>query len=200
MLQNECLIWLFFFLSRPTLLAVITALMAGAQLYMSFVGTRELLYLGVAVIGACYGGIWATYVRRERSRRVERGERGEEWRDEEKGGQTTCFSLFSVPVLVHELWGNQNWGLNCAVMGLGPPVMGYMLSVQMVARIYQQHAVFHSKNCYGTACFQLSFWISASVCMLTAALAVVLAVRTREMYAKKRRARLVVEVENESVQ
>lgn len=106
-------------------------------------------------------------------------------RGEEKNSESDIASNFRFPVLARELYGEKYWGVNYNVLALGCPLMTYIFSVQVAARVYQQHVDEGSKDCYGTKCFQTSFWITTGACVLSALLALVLCYRTRALYARK---------------
>jgi hypothetical protein len=49
-------------LCRPFLNALVVAMLAASQLYLSFMTSRVWLFVGIVAVGFSYGGLWAMYV------------------------------------------------------------------------------------------------------------------------------------------
>lgn len=87
-----------------------------------------------------------------------------------------------IPVLTREFYGEKYWGTNLAILGLGSALGSFLFATEMAGRIYQSHVAPGSLDCFGTGCFQMTFWIGAACCVVAALLSLVLYARSRGLY------------------
>ena len=94
-------------------------------------------------------------------------------------------SLWSfAPVAVVDLFGEKAAGSVYGCLGASPAVGGFLLNTLVAGRVYEAHAT--NNECFGKACFGLTFKLGALACAAGTAAAFVLFRRTAHMYAGRK--------------
>lgn len=95
-----------------------------------------------------------------------------------------------MPTMTSELFGVQHMGTIYNTIAIASPLGSYIFSVKVIGYIYDEEAGVES-SCRGAHCFMLSFFILAGVSLFGFFMALALVVRTRGLYARIVRTRLL---------
>ncbi|KAL3528292.1 hypothetical protein ACH5RR_007614 [Cinchona calisaya] len=101
-----------------------------------------------------------------------------------------------MPTIVSEIFGPAHLGAIFNTITIANPVASYILSVRVVAYIYDREATGTSNTCFGTHCFMLSFLIMASTTLLASLVGLILFFRTRNFYKQVILRRLHTRIRN----
>ncbi|KAK4427220.1 hypothetical protein Salat_1490900 [Sesamum alatum] len=96
-----------------------------------------------------------------------------------------------MPTVTSEIFGVQHMGTIFNTIAIASPVGSYILSVRVIGYIYDKEGSGVGNSCTGTHCFMLSFFILACVSLLGFFVALALMVKTRGIYARIVRRRML---------
>lgn len=88
-----------------------------------------------------------------------------------------------MPTITSEIFGVKHMGTIFNTIAAANPIGSYLLSVQVIGRIYDKETHAGGGSCHGIHCFMLSFFIFAGVCGLGVLVSLMLYFRTRGFYA-----------------
>lgn len=95
-----------------------------------------------------------------------------------------------MPTITSEIFGVQHMGTIFNTIAIASPLGSYILSVRVIGYIYDEESGV-DKSCTGTHCFMLSFFILAAVSLFGFLVALALLVKTRGVYARIMRTRML---------
>ncbi|KAL0482082.1 hypothetical protein AKO1_015543 [Acrasis kona] len=81
--------------------------------------------------------------------------------------------------LVCEKYGTKFYGVNMSLFNLAAATSSYLIGTLLASKVYQSSVKGSSKQCHGMKCYQLTFIITASICLLSFILGFVLMYRNR---------------------
>jgi F0F1-type ATP synthase membrane subunit c/vacuolar-type H+-ATPase subunit K len=101
-----------------------------------------------------------------------------------------------APSIVSDLYGNDHWGANYAIFGLGPAAGSFLFFVAqndelsgglffstfLVGIFYDKYSLDGGISCYGRKCYYMTFVIAASLCMVALICGIVLSIKARKRY------------------
>ncbi|XP_051133142.1 protein NUCLEAR FUSION DEFECTIVE 4-like [Andrographis paniculata] len=88
-----------------------------------------------------------------------------------------------MPTITSEIFGVTHMGTIFNTIAIASPLGSYMFSVRLIGYIYDREGRGLGNSCLGIHCFMLSFFILASVTLFGCFVALVLLMKTREIYA-----------------
>ncbi|KAL4584003.1 hypothetical protein LXL04_008591 [Taraxacum kok-saghyz] len=88
-----------------------------------------------------------------------------------------------MPTITSEIFGVKHMGTIFNAIAAANPVGSYLLSVQVIGRIYDKEAEAGGGFCHGIHCFMVSYFVFAGVCVFGFLVSMVLFFRTRGFYA-----------------
>ncbi|XP_071711207.1 protein NUCLEAR FUSION DEFECTIVE 4 [Rutidosis leptorrhynchoides] len=88
-----------------------------------------------------------------------------------------------MPTITSEIFGVKHIGTIFNTIAAANPIGSYLLSVQVIGRIYDKETKIGGGSCHGIHCFMLSFYICAGVCVIGVVVSLMLFFRTRGFYA-----------------
>ncbi|KAL2644918.1 hypothetical protein R1flu_012505 [Riccia fluitans] len=152
---------------RPLCLSMAHLIMTVGCLTLA-VGNIPLLYVGSFLVGGSYGAFWSL-----------------------------------TPAIISEVFGLHNFAALYKLIGACSPVGAYILSAKVVGFMYDEEAEEYARNhpdqqptvrkedddgdenmCMGRRCFGTSMIVLACVCVVGSCIGVLLAKRTRKLYAR----------------
>ncbi|KAH6801232.1 Nodulin-like / Major Facilitator Superfamily protein [Perilla frutescens var. hirtella] len=95
-----------------------------------------------------------------------------------------------MPTITSEIFGVQHMGTIFNTIAIASPLGSYILSVRVIGYIYDEESGVDN-SCAGTHCFMLSFFILAAVSLFGFLVALALLVKTRGVYARIVRRRML---------
>ncbi|KAL8529661.1 hypothetical protein ACS0TY_006915 [Phlomoides rotata] len=95
-----------------------------------------------------------------------------------------------MPTISSEIFGVLHMGTIFNTIAVASPLGSYIFSVRVIGYLYDKEASGVGDSCIGTHCFMLSFFILASVSFFGFLVALVLFIKTREIYAQIVRRRM----------
>ncbi|KAL0335672.1 UNVERIFIED_CONTAM: hypothetical protein Scaly_1438600 [Sesamum calycinum] len=96
-----------------------------------------------------------------------------------------------MPTITSEIFGVQHMGTIFNTIAIASPLGSYILSVRVIGYIYDKEGSGVGNSCTGTHCFMLSFFILACVSLFGFLVALALMVKTRGIYARIVRRRIL---------
>lgn len=100
-----------------------------------------------------------------------------------------CYGVrlaITVPT-ASELFGLKYYGLIYNILILNLPLGSFLFSGLLAGLLYDAEATVTpsgGNECYGTHCYRLCFFIMSGACLVGCALDVLMATRTKDLYAK----------------
>ncbi|KAJ9567164.1 hypothetical protein OSB04_003130 [Centaurea solstitialis] len=87
-----------------------------------------------------------------------------------------------MPTITSEIFGVKHMGTIFNTIAAANPVGSYILSVQVVGKIYDKETRAGRGSCHGIHCFMVSFFVFAGVCVFGFLVSFALFIRTRGFY------------------
>jgi MFS family permease len=88
-----------------------------------------------------------------------------------------------APAYLSDRFGHKYFALHFSLLCMAPMAGSSLLATLLASAVYQAHARKDSRNCYGKACWQLTFFVNCIICVIAFAVSgMLLMYRSKRMY------------------